>query len=125
MSSSTIVRRGQREARLREGIYNAEIESVEVEDGVTTPYGVRSRFKITFNVNGVGVRRIYNKSLHPSSALYALINELVGEVPDEYDVADLEGMQCQVKIAYRTTASGDVWENIDRVMKPARSAGFE
>jgi hypothetical protein len=118
--SSTIISRSPRQPKLEEGVHNATIEAVEGEDGVQTPFGIRDQIVITFEVEGLNVKRRYNKSLHPNSALYGFVSELVGDVPREYDVANLEGKPCRVVIVHRTTEAGDVWENVERVMKPVR-----
>jgi hypothetical protein len=123
--SSTIITRSLRQPKLEEGVHDAIVESVVAEDGVQTPYGVRDQIVATFDVEGVPVRRRYNKSLFPSSALYAVVSALVGDVPREYDAANLEGKECRVTIVHRTTDAGDVWENIERVMKPNRPSTLE
>ena len=123
--SSTLVSRLVRQPKLDEGVHDAIIEMVAAEDGVKTLFGVRDQIVVTFDVEGVNVRRRYNKSLHPSSALYAVVSELDGDVPREYDAANLEGKECRVTIVHRTTDAGDVWENVDRVMKPSRTSTLE
>jgi hypothetical protein len=117
--NSTIVSRLVRQPKLDEGVHDAIIGMVEAEDGVKTQFGVRDQIVVTFDVEGVNVRRRYNKSLHPSSALYAVVSELDGDVPREYDAANLVGKECRVTIVHRTTDAGDVWDNVDRVMKPS------
>ena len=123
--SSTLIRRSVRQPRLDAGVYDAVIESVLPVDGVETRFGVRDQIVVKFDVNGTSVRKPYNRSLHPKSALYELIFELVGDVGKEFDVAELEGKPCRVTIVHRTTDSGDVWENVDRVMKPSRTSTLE
>jgi hypothetical protein len=105
-------------------VYDATIIAVAAEDGIQTQYGMRDRIIVTFDVDGVEVKRRYNKSLFPSSALYGLISELVDGVPDEFDVADMVDAQCRVMIVHRATDAGDVWENIERVMKPIRQSAL-
>ena len=46
------------------------------------------------------------------------------DVPDEFDVADLVDSPCRVIIAHRATDADDVWENIERVMKPIRQSAL-
>ena len=122
--STTKVSRHQRQPKIDEGVYDATIIAVAAEDGIETTYGVRDRINVTFDVNGVEVTRRYNKSLFPSSALYGLISELADNVPDEFDVADLVDAPCRVIVAHRATDAGDVWENIERVMKPKRQSAL-
>jgi hypothetical protein len=123
--NSTTVSLHQRQPKIDEGVYDATITAVVAEDGIQTQYGMRDRIIVTFDVNGVEVTRRYNKSLFPSSALYGLISELVSaDVPDEFDVAALVDMPCHVIIAHRATDAGDVWENIERVMKPTRQSAL-
>lgn len=119
--SDTIITRSPRQPKLEEGVHDAIIEEVVAENGVQTKYGVRDQIVATFDVDGVSVKRRYNKSLHSKSALYAVVSELDGDVPRQYNAADLEGKQCRVMIVHRTTDAGDVWENIERVMKPSRT----
>jgi hypothetical protein len=123
--SSTIIRRSVRQPKLDAGAYDAVIESVVPVDGVETRFGVRDQIVVTFDVDGTSVKKRYNKSLHPKSALYELIFELGGDVGKEFDVAELEGKQCRVTIIHRMTDTGDVWENVDRVMKPSQTSTLE
>jgi hypothetical protein len=123
--SSTVISRRLRQPKLEEGVHDAVIETVAAEDGVQTPFGVRDQIVVTFDVEGVNVKRRYNKSLFPSSAFYGVVSELVGDVPREYDAANLEGKQCRVLIAHRKTDVGDIWENVQRVMKSNRTSTLE
>lgn len=123
--SSTIIRRYVRQPRLDVGVYDAVIESVVPVDGVETRFGVRDQIVVTFDVDGTSVRKRYNKSLHPKSALYGLIFELAGDLGENFDVAELEDKPCRVTIVHRMTETGDVWENVDRVMKPSRTSTLE
>jgi len=123
--SSTIIRRSVRQPKLDVGVYDAVITSVEPLDGVETRFGVRDQIVVKFDVDGISVRKRYNRSLHPKSSLHELICELAGDVGNEFDVAELEGKPCRVTIVHRTTDTGDVWENVDRVMKPSRTSTLE
>jgi hypothetical protein len=123
--NSTLVSRQLRQPKLQEGVHDAIIESVVPADGVETRFGVRDQIVVAFDVDGTGVRKRYNRSLHPKSSLYELIFELAGDVGNEFDVAELEGKPCRVTVVHRMTDTGDVWENIDRVMKPSRTSTLE
>jgi hypothetical protein len=122
MSASIFVRRPRRTAQLEEGTYDATIEGVEELTGVMTPWGEQDKILVTFDVNGVVLRRRYNKSLYPTSNLFVLINELTGEPGEEFDVVTLVDMPCRVLISHRETDTGDVWENIEKVTKSGKSA---
>ena len=122
---STLIRRSVRQPKLAAGVYDAFIESVVPVDGVETRFGVRDQIVVTFEVDGISVRKRYNRSLHPKSFLYELIFELAGDVGKEFEATELEGKPCRVTIVHRTTDTGDVWENVDRVMKPSRTSTLE
>jgi hypothetical protein len=117
MSGSIFVRRPRRTAQLEEGTYEATIVAVEEITGVTTEWGEQDKIVVTFDVDGVELRRRYNKSLYPTSYLYALIKELVGDPGEEFDVITLVDMPCRVLITHREAENGDVWENIEKVAK--------
>ena len=123
--SSTLVSRHLRQPKLEEGVHDAIIETVVAEDGVQTSYGVRDQIVVTFDVEGVSVKRRYNKSLHPSSVFYGVVSALVGDVPREYEAGNLVGKPCRVTIVHRKTDVGDVWENVESVMKPNRTSTLE
>lgn len=117
---SIIITRSLRQPKLEEGVHDAVIESVVTEDGVQTKFGIRDQIVVTFDIEGLSVKRRYTKSLDSRSAFYAVVGELEGDVPHRYDATDLEGRECRVTIVHRTTDAGDVWENVERVMKPNR-----
>ena len=117
--SSTVVKREPRKAQLEEGVYDAKISQVEAVDAVQTSFGIKNVLYITFDVDGVTIKRRYNKSWMPSSALYGLVAALrpdeVGET--EYEVAKLVGDKCRLLIEINKTDAGDEWENIVKVAK--------
>jgi hypothetical protein len=117
MSEETTVIRTTRKPHLDEGLYDATVSAVEAMDGVQTPYGVKDKIVVTFDVKGCEIKRRYNKSLFPSSNLYEFISELAGEPGDAFDVAELVGERCRVMISHATTDAGDVWENVESVKK--------
>lgn len=123
--SSTLVSRHLRQPKLEEGAHDAVIEKVVPEDGVQTKFGVRDQLVVTFDVEGVSVKRRYNKSLHPNSVFYGVVSAFVEDVPREYEAADLVGKPCRVTIVHRKTDVGDVWENVESVMKPDRTNTLE
>jgi len=116
--SDTMVSREPRAAQLDVGVYDASIIAVEAKDAVETAYGIKDVIYITYDVNGVEVRRRYNKTFSPNGALYKLVDILKpGEVPMMFELADLVGTSCRVMIELNTTESGDVWENVVKVVK--------
>jgi hypothetical protein len=98
-------------------MYDAIITEIDEENGVETQFGSKDRWVVPFKVNGVEVKKRYNKSLRPSSNFYKLVETLEGEVPEEYDVDMLEGKKCRVVIKHSKTDAGDIWENVTDVMK--------
>jgi hypothetical protein len=117
--SSTIVEREPHKAQIDEGVHEANIEAVEAVDAVETAYGIKNVIYVTFNIEGKLIKRRYNKSWNPSSALFKLVSDLrPGELPMKFDVADLVGDNCRVLVAHNTTDSGDTWVNIVQVSKP-------
>ena len=117
--SSTVVKREPRKAQLEEGVYDAIISQVEAVDAVQTAFGIKNVLYVTFDVDGVTIKRRYNKSWMPSSAVYGLVSALR---PDEagnaeYDVAELVGEKCRLLIEINKTDAGDEWENIVKVAK--------
>jgi hypothetical protein len=120
----TLVRkRESRKPQKAEGTYPATIIDVAERKAVATAYGVKDKIVITFKVDGeTPIKRPYNDSLHPKSSLYALIREVMGhEPPQEYDLEELVGKTCTVAVVHREDATGNVWENIDRVKRGTRS----
>jgi len=116
--NNTTVSREPRKAQLEVGVYDAKILAVEAKDNVETAYGIKDVLYITYDVEGVEVRRRYNKSFSPNSSIYKLVDELKpGEVPMIFDIADLVGTPCRVMIELNTADSGDVWENVVKVLK--------
>ena len=112
------------EPQLEEGeTYDARITKVEDEDGVDTQWGPKDRYVFTFEVEGVEIKQRYNKSMFPKSNYVKLISTLDPERFDGkgYDADDLVGKPCRVLVKYTTNdETGDVWENIDSVLKPKR-----
>ena len=120
----TLVRRREnRKPQKAEGTYAATITEVAERKAVATAYGVKDKIVITFKVDGeTPIKRPYNDSLHLKSSLYALIKEVTGhEPPEEYDLEELVGKTCTVAVVHREDATGNVWENIDRVKRATRS----
>jgi hypothetical protein len=116
--SSTVVKREPRKARLEEGVYDAVIKDVTAEDGVQTAFGVKDVIYVTFDIDGTELKKRYNKSFMPSSALFGLVSSLrPNETPMEFDVAELVGEKCRLLIEINTTDAGDEWENIIKVAK--------
>ncbi len=123
---SLVRKRESRKPQKAEGIYPASIVDVAERKAVATAYGVKDKIVITFKVDGeTPIRRPYNDSLHPKSSLYALIKEVTGnEPPEEYDLEELVGKTCTVAVVHREDATGNVWENIDRVKRETRSGAL-
>lgn len=118
---SRVISRQKRQPKLDEGEHPAAVAEVEDEDGVETPYGIKDRYAIDFNVGGVVVRKRYTKSLFPKSNLYKLIAMIDGDNfdGDSYDVDNLVDKPCRVVITHTTNEeTGDVWERIETVLKP-------
>jgi hypothetical protein len=120
---SLVRRKESRKPQKAEGTYPATIVDVAERKAVATAYGVKDKIAITYKVDGeTPIRRLYNDSLHPKSSLYALIKEVTGtEPPEEYDLEELVGSKCTVAVVHREDATGNVWENIDRVKRATRS----
>jgi hypothetical protein len=125
--SDTLVEREPHKAQLEEGAYNANIEEVEAQDGIQTKYGIKKVFYITFNVEGVLVRRRYNASWNQNSELYKLVAALHPEEAGnlQYDVANLKGDNCSVLLAHNTTETGDVWDNVMQVGKSKKPQSLD
>ena len=123
ISMSIIIQNETRKAQISEGMYDAVISDVVEANGIATQFGLKDMIIVTFNVDDANIRRRYNKSLHPKSSLYGLIKELNGGAPgSQFDVETLKDTKCRVVVVHRTTETGDVWANVDRVMK---ETGFE
>ena len=125
---SRYLSREKHEPQLEEGeTYEARIVKVEDEDGVDTQWGPKDRYVITFDVNGLELKQRYNKSMFPKSNYVKLITTLDPEHFDGigYDADDLVDKPCRVLIKYTTNEeTGDVWENIDSVLKPKKQSTF-
>ncbi len=81
----------------------------------------------TFDVEGLEIKQRYNKSMFPKSNYVKLITTLDPDHFDGigYDADDLIGKPCRVLIKYTTNEeTGDVWENIDSVLKPKKQSTF-
>jgi hypothetical protein len=101
MIEDTIVERTPHKAQLEKGVYNAIIKRVEAQKDVQTSYGIRDMIVLTYDVDGIEIRRRYNKSWNAGSALFKLVSDLR---PDEvlsmkFDVAELEGTKVRVMIS--------------------------
>ncbi|MGZ4846467.1 MAG: hypothetical protein ACXV2E_00770 [Halobacteriota archaeon] len=116
------------EPNLEDGeTYDATIVKVEDEDGIDTQWGKKDRYVFTFDVGGLELKQRYNKSMFPKSNYVRLIATLDPEHFDGigYDADDLIGKQCRVLIKHTTNEeTGDVWDNIDTVLKPKRHTTF-
>lgn len=118
--SSTVVERTPRKAQLNEGVYDAKITKVEAADNVQTAFGLKDVIYVIFDVDGIELRKKYNKSWNPNSALYGLVTTLrpKEELTTKYDVAQLVGDNCRILVGHNETDGGDVWENVEKVAKP-------
>ncbi len=120
--------RTSHEPQLEEGeTYDAVIVQVEDEDGVDTQWGQKDRYVFTFEVDGLALKQRYNKSMFPKSNYVKLITTLDPENFDGfgYDADNLVGKPCRVLIKHTTNEeTGDVWDNIDVVLKPRQQTTF-
>ena len=116
---STVVKREPHVAQLEPGVYDATISLVEAEDQVETKYGLKDVLYITFDIEGVPVRKRYTHSWNENSNLYKLVAVIKPgeEKNDEYDVAELTHEKVQVLIEHNTDETGGVWDNITTVTK--------
>ena len=121
---SRYIERTLREAKIAGGLYKARIGKIAEEKAVETPYGIKDKLVVSFEVeNGsqpIEIKKRYNYSIHENSSFAGLIKGVTGNLPGEkFDLDTLEGQRCQVVITHRTTDAGDVWENIQTVMAAA------
>jgi hypothetical protein len=118
--SDTVVERTPHKAQVSEGLHDAVITKVEAQDAVQTQFGLKNVLNITYDVEGIEVRRRYNKSWNKGSNLYKLVSDLrPGEVLSmRYDVAVLVGTKVQVLIGHAKTDDGSEWDNILQVSLP-------
>ena len=118
------IERKLREVKIAEGLYKARIGRIAEEKAVETPFGIKDKLIVPFEVeNGsqpIEINKRYNYSIHENSSFAGLIRSVTGSLPGEkFDLDTLEGQRCQVVITHRTTDAGDVWENIQTVMAAA------
>ena len=117
-----IVSKKARKPQLKEGMHDAIITDIVEANGIATQFGLKDKIVVTYKVGDAEIKRSYNKSLHPSSTLYGLIMELKGSLSgSQFDVETLKGTKCRIVVLHRTTETGDIWENVDRVMKETQS----
>jgi hypothetical protein len=120
----TVVERTPHKAQLEEGVYDAIIQRVEAQKDVQTSYGIKDMIVVTYDIDGIEIRRRYNKSWNKGSALFKLVSDLrPGEVlTTKYDVAVLEGAKVRVLIGHNKTDDGGEWDNIMQVTLPQKPA---
>ena len=126
MTASNILEFGPRKPKLDPIIYRAKIINYEVLVNCNTPYGVRSKVLVTFEVEKptstgtelVTIRESYLASNHPGSKFDKLVFGVTGHpVGKRFDLDSLLGAEVMVQIKHNVTADGDTFDNVDSVWR--------
>lgn len=126
MTASNILEFGSRKPKLDPIIYHAKIANHEVLTNCNTPYGVRNKVLITFEVEKptetgievVIIRQSYLVSNHPGSMFDKLVFGVTGcPVGKRFDLNSLLGAEVMVQIKHHVTSDGDTYDNVDSVWR--------
>lgn len=115
---------GVRQSRLQEIIYRSLITDYDLLRDCPTKYGLRDRVIIHFTVfleetqSTEVVKQSYLSSNYPGSMFDNLVVELFDRhVGRTFDLKELKGKECLVKIKYYTNEQGDTFDNVEYVKK--------
>ncbi|PKG24276.1 hypothetical protein [Niallia nealsonii] len=125
--SGTVVTFEPKKARFNPIRYYAISSDAIVEWNVPTPYGLRHCLVLTYDIhqsNQSGTTEInklkqrYILSNYPKSKFGELYKELTGKtLGNSVDVSELVGKECFVKIAHNTNEAGDIFDNVEEVIR--------
>lgn len=109
-----------RQARLDQRWYDAVLDRISAEPK-RSDKGPWVRLDFTAKVTHGGEdhypRFICSNTLKSGSRLYGFLEGLLGEVPEDLDLASIQGMPVRVQIVHETDASGNVWDGIGAMVK--------
>ncbi|OME28911.1 hypothetical protein BSK63_23665 [Paenibacillus odorifer] len=126
MTTSNILEFGARKPKLDPIIYRAKIANYEVLANCNTPYGVRSKVLVSFDVErptetgfeAVTIRQSYLVSNHPGSMFDKLVFGVTGQpVGKRFDLDSLLGAEVMIQIKHNVTADGNTFDNVDSVWR--------
>ena len=126
MTASNILEFGPRKPKLDPIIYRAKLTNYDVLANCNTPYGVRNKVLITYEVEKptptgvetVTIRQSYLVSNHPGSMFDKLVFGVTGQpVGKRFDLNSLLGAEVMIQIKHNVTADGDTYDNVDSVWR--------
>ena len=108
-----------------EGIYEAELKEVKIEDGkfepgkTTISMNFKTNYGGEFGEAGWRIFRTCTFSLHPDSAFLPIAETLLGKKiqdGDEIDTDALIGKKCKLEIVNKENKKGRLASKVDKVL---------
>jgi hypothetical protein len=115
-----------------EGTHMAVLVDAEEQNDVETPYGIKDRVRLIFEIDVVNaqtskrmlVSRSFTASIHSKSALRAFVENLVGRKLNDdkireaggFHPSSLVGRSCQLVLVHEQNRDGQIYSNIRTVI---------